>query len=321
MIGYIYHIKNIETGKEYIGQTVDIDWRLYKHFKALEKGNHHSNKLQRSYNLYGKDNFKVSYEQKEYENYEALLLAEQEEISKYDSYYNGYNETIGGEGHSTTFDFETMVLLYQIGQRYDGIKHKLAEYYNCDRTSITAVFRKQYLSMITYDENKLQKLIQELGLTEKNLKENYINNYTRKLTQEQVLKILSTMEIKKYSGSACGKVFHVNKDIISGIVRGKTYKKDYQKFLKLTQKQKEELAEDFCNNTDVIRLHYQGQRGSVKNPLTQEQVNYILDNKKNKKQSEIANDLNISKDRVSSVINNKSYLDMIWVYQKEHSEN
>jgi len=35
------------------------------------------------------------------------------------------------------------------------------------------------------------------------------------------------MEIKRYSGSACGKVFGVDKDIVSSIVRGKTYKKDY----------------------------------------------------------------------------------------------
>lgn len=167
MIGYIYHIKNIDTGKEYIGQTIDIDWRLYKHFNALEKGTHHSDKLQRSYNLYGKDKFKVTYEQREFESYEDLLLAERKEISKYDSYYNGYNETLGGEGHSAIFDFDTMVLLYQIGQRYNGVKHKLAEYYHCDRTSITAVFRKEYLKTITYDENKLQELINELGLTEK----------------------------------------------------------------------------------------------------------------------------------------------------------
>lgn len=321
MIGYIYHIKNIDTGKEYIGQTVDIDWRLYKHFNALKKGTHHSNKLQRSYNLHGKDKFKVTYEQREFESYEDLLLAERKEISKYDSYYNGYNETLGGEGHSVIFGFDTMVLLYQIGQRYDGVKHKLAKYYHCDRTSITAVFRKEYLKTITYDENKLQELINELGLTEKNLKENYINNCTKKLTKKQVLDILSTIEIKKYSAAACGKVYHVSKDVISRIIRGKTYKEEYQAFLQLTQEQKEKLAEDFCNNTDVIRLHYQGQRGPVKNPLTQEQVNYILDNKKNKKQSEIAKNLGISTDRVSNVINNRSYLDMIWVYQKEHSLN
>jgi group I intron endonuclease len=82
MIGYIYHIKNIETGKEYIGQTVDIDWRIYKHFQALKNGNHHSLKLQRSYNKYGREVFQVSYQQIEVEDYTELLLAEVKEISE-----------------------------------------------------------------------------------------------------------------------------------------------------------------------------------------------------------------------------------------------
>ena len=45
-------------------------------------------------------------------------------------------------------------------------------------------------------------------------------------------------------------------------------------------------------------------------PLTQEQVNYILDNSKNKKRVEIAKELGISADRVSSVILGKSYKDL-----------
>ena len=76
-----------------------------------------------------------------------------------------------------------------------------------------------------------------------------------------------------------------------------------------------------CNTTDIIRLHYEGKRGPVKNPLTQEQVNYILDNIKTKTITQISKDLGISDDRVSSVKNKKSYLDMIWVYEKEHSSN
>lgn len=319
MVGYIYHITNKETGKKYIGQTIDIDWRLYRHFQELAKGTHHSTKLQRAYNKYGKDKFEVTYELKEFSSYEDLLMAEVIEISKFNSYENGYNETRGGEGHSLIFDFDTSVLIYQLGQRYDGLQHKLAEYYNCDRSSIAAIYRKSYLSTITYDEDKLQKLIKDIGITDANLKENYINNYERKLTTEQLFKILSTIEVKKYSAAACARVYHVNKDVINKIVSGKTYKEDYQKFLQLTQEDKEQLAEEFCNTTDVIRLHYEGQRGPVKNPLTQEQVNYILDNKDRMSGAQIARDLGISPDRVSAVKRGKSYLDMIWVYNKEHS--
>lgn len=319
MIGFIYHITNKINGKKYIGQTVDIEHRIKRHFLELQKGEHHSTKLQRAFDKYGKDNFEIEYSQKQFKTYEDLLIAQKEEIDKFNSYENGYNQTRGGEGHSTLFDFETLVLLYQIGKRYDGIKHKIAEYYHCDRTSITAVFRKEYLNLMSFDQNKVQQLIKKIGITQNNLKENYKNNYSRKLTTEDVLKILSTMEIKKYSGSACGKVFGVDKDIVSSIVRGKTYKKDYQKFLSLTLEEKGKLAEQMCNTTDVIRLHYQGQRGAVKNPLTQEQVNYILDNINKKTITEISKELKISVDRVRNVRDRKSYLDMIWVYNKIHN--
>jgi predicted XRE-type DNA-binding protein len=321
MVGYIYHIKNIKTNKEYIGQTLDVEWRIYKHFQALKNGKHHSDKLQRSYNKHGREAFQISYQEIEIDSYDELLLEEVKEIAKYNSYENGYNETRGGEGHPTLFDYETSILIYQLGQRYEGIKHKLADYFNCDRTSITAVFRKDYLAKEEYDEQALQELIKKINITDKNLKGNYKNNWDRSLTQEQVLNILSTIEIKNFSQSACAKAYGVTKDIVQGICSGKHYKKDYEIFQSLSKQEKESFAENMCNTTNVIKLHYEGQRGPVKNPLTQEQINYILDNKGKITQTKIAQNLKISKDRVSNVINRKSYLDMIWVYEKEHSSN
>lgn len=52
----------------------------------------------------------------------------------------------------------------------------------------------------------------------------------------------------------------------------------------------------------------------VKNPLTQNQVNYILDNKDKKTRVEIGADLNISEDRVGNVILGKSYKDLVANY-------
>jgi predicted GIY-YIG superfamily endonuclease len=321
MIGYIYHIKNVETGKEYIGQTNDIEWRIYKHFQALKKGEHHSTKLQRSYNKHGREAFQVSYREIEVQSQKELELEEIKEIAKYDSYNNGYNETKGGEGHATLFDYETLILLYQIGQKYEGVKRKIARYFHCDPTSITAAFRKDYLAKEPYNEDKLKDLIQKIGITQDNLIGQNKRNWDRKLTEEQVLKILSVIEIKHFSQSACAKAYGTTKDIVQSIISGRTYKKDYELFQSLSQKEKEKLAEEMCNTTEVIKLHYEGQRGPVKNPLTQEQVNYILDNQNKISKAQIARDLKISADRVSSVTNRKSYLDMIWTYEKEHSSN
>ena len=53
----IYKIKNIITNQIYIGSSVNIRSRIKRHFKELKDGKHHSLKLQRSYDKYGKENF------------------------------------------------------------------------------------------------------------------------------------------------------------------------------------------------------------------------------------------------------------------------
>jgi group I intron endonuclease len=56
MIG-IYKITNIINGDCYIGSSVNIKERFYRHKKDLKKGKHHSIILQRAYKKYGKENF------------------------------------------------------------------------------------------------------------------------------------------------------------------------------------------------------------------------------------------------------------------------
>lgn len=53
----IYKITCIKNGKFYIGSSVNLKNRLDIHKRELEKGRHYNNKLQNSYNKYGKDNF------------------------------------------------------------------------------------------------------------------------------------------------------------------------------------------------------------------------------------------------------------------------
>ena len=142
MVGYLYHITNQINNKTYIGKTNDIDRRITRHFSDLRKGQHHSHKLQRAFDKYGDKVFKVTYETFLDISEEELAKKEIFEIKKFDSYNNGYNETLGGEGHLVLFDFEKQILIYQLGQRYDGIKHKLAKYFNCDRSTITNIINK-----------------------------------------------------------------------------------------------------------------------------------------------------------------------------------
>lgn len=53
----IYKIENIVNGKIYIGSSINIESRKYKHFWLLEKNKHDNHYLQQSYNKHGKDSF------------------------------------------------------------------------------------------------------------------------------------------------------------------------------------------------------------------------------------------------------------------------
>jgi group I intron endonuclease len=79
----IYLIKNILDDKVYIGSSINLKDRRYKHFWMLERGIHDNQHLQNSYNKFGEENFKFEI----LENCEYDLLVEKENyyIEKYKS--------------------------------------------------------------------------------------------------------------------------------------------------------------------------------------------------------------------------------------------
>jgi group I intron endonuclease len=55
----VYRITNTETGKIYIGSSVNLRKRCYEHFRLLGLNKHHCTHLQNSFNTYGIDKFIV----------------------------------------------------------------------------------------------------------------------------------------------------------------------------------------------------------------------------------------------------------------------
>ena len=94
MKGVIYCYHCISTGKKYIGQTVYEERRKRQHRHDCKRGV--DNKFYRAVRKYGWNKFIYGI----IEEYDVDLLAEQEiyYIDCYDSYKNGYNSTIGGDG-------------------------------------------------------------------------------------------------------------------------------------------------------------------------------------------------------------------------------
>lgn len=86
-MGGIYAIKNTINGKVYIGSAKNFKKRWKRHRSQLKNNKHHSIKLQRSYNKYGKDSFEFII----LEECENRFERELHWINKHNSYTNGYN--------------------------------------------------------------------------------------------------------------------------------------------------------------------------------------------------------------------------------------
>lgn len=107
----IYKIENIINSKIYIGSSVNLDNREYKHFWMLARNNHDNEYLQHSYNKYGKDSFKFDIIEECDEN----ILIEKEnhyiDIYKSNILEFGYNMAKVNEFRRNTYNDEVKIKL------------------------------------------------------------------------------------------------------------------------------------------------------------------------------------------------------------------
>lgn len=93
----IYKITNLIDGKIYIGQTVNYKKRKTSHLTSLKNGKHHNEHLQRAFEKYGENSFKIK----------LIKECTIEELDKLEKYYineldacnhdKGYNMMYGGQ--------------------------------------------------------------------------------------------------------------------------------------------------------------------------------------------------------------------------------
>lgn len=112
-MAYIYCITNIVNGKKYIGKTINsITKRFRQHLSDSKRSRCNKRPLCSAINKYGADNFVVEKliecNPDELSSYEIMF------IEKYDTYHNGYNATLGGDG-KILFDYKKIIDLYKSG--------------------------------------------------------------------------------------------------------------------------------------------------------------------------------------------------------------
>lgn len=103
-ISGIYKISNLQNGKVYIGQSVDINARWSNHRSELKRNKHGNLFLQRSWNKYGEQSFEFS----------IIERDSQENLNERETYWcNFFKETLGKDK------------VYNLG--HTGIKSTMSE--------------------------------------------------------------------------------------------------------------------------------------------------------------------------------------------------
>jgi group I intron endonuclease len=201
----IYKITNIINNKIYIGSAVNIKNRWARHIGDLSRKEHHSIKLQRSYDKHGIDSFK--FEIIEECSKENLIIIEQHYIDLFDTYNNGYNcSPIAGNtlGFKHSEESKKKMSISRKGlntwskgsKSSDETKRKL---------SIAGKGRKH----TSESKNKISKSKMGHKVTKKTRKKLRIANTGQKRSQETILKmknkVVSEETKKKMSAKHTGR--------------------------------------------------------------------------------------------------------------------
>lgn len=143
MIG-IYKIVNKINNKIYIGQSKDIEKRWINH--RSDANNIHSHcynyPLYRAFRKYGLENF--DFQVIEECSVEELNKKEQYWITYYDSFFNGYNQTFGGDSSSNTINKEKIIGIIKDLETTDLFHKQIAEKWNISREMVQGINSGRY---------------------------------------------------------------------------------------------------------------------------------------------------------------------------------
>ena len=168
-MAYIYKITNKINGKSYIGKTnKSIENRFKEHERDAEKRSKEHRPLYSAIKFYGIESFNI--ELIEETKVEEIAEREQFWIDYYNTYKNGYNATLGGDG-KYLFSYP------DIAQTYLELKNqvKVAEIFQCSVDTVRVACRNQGIETLTPKEVS----VQSFGKTVKqfNLEGVYICSY------------------------------------------------------------------------------------------------------------------------------------------------
>ena len=145
-MGHIYKITNTKNNKVYIGQTIkkNVEERFQQHRNNYNKPYFAKISLYKAIKKHGLKNFLFE----EIEEIDNKKLDEREKywISYYNSYYDGYNATLGGRlVELYNWDIEEIIELYN---QYKSAR-KVAKIIGCDHSTIDSILNANQVKRYT----------------------------------------------------------------------------------------------------------------------------------------------------------------------------
>ena len=244
---YIYKIINNVTGEKYVGQTTNFSRRINDHKEKLRANKHKNLKLQASWNKYGEENFSIVKERFDLTK-EQLNQLEIDEIKKEDSYNNGFNLTLGGDGGNTRglLTFEQYCFAYFGNKKYKWLCNRTGKYLNVDGSIISSIVREQ--SYLWYKDKALALSEEEKNLYIKKFEKelDILNNPPKpmqsKLTLDQIIDFLSVVSVYgRGAEAAMTRYLNISKGLKNHLVKGE-YSKEVQVFSSLSDEEIEQRA-------------------------------------------------------------------------------
>lgn len=144
-MGFIYKITNKLNNKIYIGQTIKtVSKRFQQHKNNSNKDYFSQIVLYKAFNKYGIENFTC--ETLEEVPNDKLDEREKYWIEFYDSYFNGYNSTLGGRT-TQLYNWDTDDII----EKYYELKsaRKVAKEIGCDHSTIDRILNENGVKRFT----------------------------------------------------------------------------------------------------------------------------------------------------------------------------
>ena len=161
-MSFIYVITNKINNKQYVGKTTDtIEHRWKRHLIDSRKRTCEKRPLYNAINKYGFENFTINV--LEECSIDDLSDKEQYWINKLNTYRNGYNATLGGDG--------TILYNYkEIAEKYKELQNQrlTADYFNCDILVVRKACQEYGIPILSCSEVNKKRLYNPIEMLDKN---------------------------------------------------------------------------------------------------------------------------------------------------------